>query len=169
MILISTSESHGAISGTNIKEFAIRSVVSEYCKLDLGGARLSSENIENAKISNLVVWPLEPGWDTVVLVRRCDIVSANIFATKPSVTVKYTLIGSLFGEDITPSKNHEEFVTFFLRRSHGLWRIERPMIAPHVSISAAISELKSFLIDEKDPERIKRINSTINSLKYLSA
>jgi hypothetical protein len=70
----------------------------------------------------------------------------------------------MFGANITPSRQHEELVTFTLTKSRDTWRIERPLIAPHVSVSAAISALNSLLIDEKDPEQIRLLNAGVDVL-----
>jgi hypothetical protein len=140
------------------------SVVQKYCKLDLDGARLSSQNPDNETISALGTWPIEPGWDTSVVVRTFEVVSTSLGPRKSTVTVRYIVLGNMFGAKITPSRQHEELVTFVLTKSRDAWRIERPLIPPHVSVLAAISALNSLLIDEKDPEQINSLNAGVDVL-----
>jgi hypothetical protein len=70
----------------------------------------------------------------------------------------------MFGAEVTPSPRRNELVKFELTKSSDGWLIERPLIAPHVSVSAAISALNSLLNDEKDAEQIKRLNAGIDVL-----
>jgi len=154
----------GAQSAIPANDNSPASVVQKYCKLDLDGARLSSQNSNNDAITALATWPIEPGWDTSVVVSAFEIVSKNIGPRESSVTVRYIVLGKMFGAKVTPSQKQKELVTFVLRKSHGGWLIERPLIAPHVSVSAAISALHGLLDDEKDPEQIKRLNAGIDLL-----
>lgn len=154
----------GAQSRIATNETSPASVVQEYCRLDLKGARLSSQNPDNERVSALVTWLIEPGWDTSVVVRTFEIVSTSLGPSKSSVTVRYIVLGNMFGAKITQSRQHEELVTFVLTKSRDLWRIERPLIAPHVSVPSAISALNSLLINEKDPEQIKRLNAGVDVL-----
>jgi hypothetical protein len=140
------------------------SVVQEYCRLDFEGARLSSQNPDNERISELVTWHIEPGWDTSVVIRTFEIVSTSLGPRKSSVTVRYIVLGNMFGAKITPPRQHEELVTFVLTKSRNAWRIERPLIVPHASVPATISETNSLLIDEKDPEQIKRLKAAVDVL-----
>ncbi|HEV2135165.1 MAG TPA: hypothetical protein VGR47_13100 [Terracidiphilus sp.] len=140
------------------------SVVQKYCKLDLDGARLSSQNPYADAITALATWPIEPGWDTSVVVSSFEIVSRKLGPKESTVTVRYIVLGNIFGAKITSSQQHKQLVTFTLTKSSTGWLIERPLIAPHVSVSAAISALNSLLSDEKNPEQIKRIKAGIDVL-----
>jgi hypothetical protein len=139
-------------------------VVQKYCSFDLDGARLSSQNPQNEKIAALATWPVEPGWDTSVVVSSCQTIGTSLGPKRSNVTVRYIVLGNMFGARITPSQQHKELVRFVLTKSRNGWLIERPLIAPHVSVSAAISALNSLLADEKDPEQIKRLHAGIGVL-----
>jgi hypothetical protein len=154
----------GAQSTIPANDNSPASVVQKYCKLDLDGARLSSQNPSNDVITALATWSIEPGWDTSVVVSTFEIVSTSLGSKESSVTVRYIVLGRMFGAKVTPSQKQKELVTFVLTKSPSGWLIERPLIAPHVSVSAAISALHSLLDDEKDPEQIKRINAGIDLL-----
>ncbi|HUN86146.1 MAG TPA: hypothetical protein VMU48_17330 [Terracidiphilus sp.] len=140
------------------------SVIRKYCELDLEGARLSSENPNADEITALATWRIEPGWDTSVVVSAFEIENTSLGPKESRVTVRYVVLGKMFGAKVAPAQQHKELVTFVLKESSGGWLIERPLIAPHVSVSAAISALKSLLIDEKDPEQIRRLNAGIAAL-----
>lgn len=164
LLLCFTSSIGEAESKTASNDASPVSVVQEYCGLDLKGARLSSQNPLNDKISALVTWPIEPGWDTIVVVRTFEVVSTILGPTKSSVTIRFSVIGNMFGTKIIASQQHKKLVTFVLTKSHDGWQIESPLIAPHVSVAAAISALNSLLIDEKNPEQIKHLHAGINVL-----
>jgi hypothetical protein len=65
------------------------------------------------------------------------------------------------------SPQHEEKVTFDLIRSGDTWKIQRPLIPPHISVNAAIVALRSLLKDEKDPLQRKRLHAGITILTRL--
>ncbi len=140
------------------------SVIQKYCKLDLGGDRLASQTPYEEAITALATWPNELGWDAVVVVSDFKIVSTILGPKESSVTVRYFLLGTMFGAKITPSNQHKEVVTFILTKSPNGWLIERPLIAPHVSVSTAISAVNGLLKDEKGPGQIKRLNAGIDVL-----
>jgi hypothetical protein len=154
----------GAQSRMASTEVSPTSVIQEYCRLDSEGARLSSQNPLSDKISAMVTWPIEPGWDTIVVVGNFEVVGSHSGPRKSSVTVRYTVLGNMFGAKVTASQQHKELVTFTLTKSKDGWRIVRPLIAPHVSVAAATSVLNSLLVDEKDPEQIKRLHAGIDVL-----
>ena len=138
-----------------------RSVVEAYCNLDLNGARLDSQNPANDMISKLSSWRVEPGWDSLIAIRACEVIRESPGPNRSTVVVRYTVLGRLVGASVTSSREHTELVKFVLKRSHGRWLIEKPMIPPHVSPSAAQSALESLLSDEHDSKRIDEIHAAI--------
>ena len=154
----------GAQTSGASDETSPASVVQNYCKLDLDGARLSSQNPQSDKIASLATWPIEPAWDTSVVVSNCQTISTSLGLKRSSVTVRYLLLGSMFGAQITRSQKRKELVKFVLTKSRDGWLIEHPLIAPHISVSAAISALNSLLINENDPEQIKRLQAGVDLL-----
>lgn len=140
-------------------------VVREYCELDMKGARLSSQNPYVDKIFALVSWPDEPGWDSAIVVKKFAIVSARLGHQTPTVTVRYNVFGKMTGTHVAPLNKREEFVTFSLSRSGSGWKIERPLIPPHVSVEAATTALGDLLKDERNAERRKRIEAELTILR----
>jgi len=143
------------------------SVVRDYCKLDFEGARLSSESSDFEKYFALVAWPDEPGWDGAVVIRNFRIVLSGSAQPVSKVTVRYVVLGNMSGARVTASPQHEEGVTFVLKRSGDTWKIEHPLIPPHISVHAAIVALSSLLKGEKDPEQRRRLRAGIAILTRL--
>lgn len=143
------------------REVSPASVVQEYCRLDFGGARLSSQNPNLDKIFALVTWPDEPGWDSAVVVKKYTVVRTVPGHLTSSVTVRYSVLGEMNGVEVVASPKHREFVTFVLSKTGKPWKIKRPVIPPHISVHAAISLLNDLLEIEKDPERRRQIRSGI--------
>lgn len=145
------------------------SVIQEYCKLDFVGARLSSQTLDNQSITELGTWLEEPGWDSFVVIRNFEIVNSSMGKMKSSVTVRYFVLGKMFGAKIVASRQHEELVTYVLTKSGNAWRIQHPLIAPHVSVQAAKTALMSLLPDVKDPEERKGISAGVAVLSHWAA
>ena len=154
-------------NGSTPGERSPASVVREYCRLDLEGARLSSNNPDSEKYFALVAWPDEPGWDGAIVIRNFAVTRSSSGQALAEVTVKYSVLGTLSGAAVTASPRHEESVTFTLKRSGSTWKIERPLISPHISVNAAIATLRGVLNGEKDPERRKRLSDGIAALSRL--
>jgi hypothetical protein len=136
------------------------------------GAKLitgSSENPYMDKISALATWQIEPGWDSVIVVRDFIIVRAHTGQRTSSIAVRYTALGQLSGTSVTPARQHEELVTFDLIMSGNEWKIERPLIPPHVSVQAEAAALRDLLSDEKDPQRRKRLDQGLAVLSRWSS
>ncbi len=133
-------------------------VVRQYCELDMKGARLSSENPYMDRISALGTWQIEPGWDSVIVVKDFIIVREHTGQRTSSVAVRYRVLGQMTGANVTPARQHEELVTFVLERPGNTWKIERPLIPPHVSVQAEATALRDLLSSEKDSQRRKRLD-----------
>ncbi|HEU5351646.1 MAG TPA: hypothetical protein VFU55_08615 [Terracidiphilus sp.] len=116
------------------------------------------------KISALGTWRAEPGWDSATVVRKFDISPASKGHRTSSVEVRYTVLGQMAGARVTRVRQHEELVTFVLAQHGDAWKIERPLIRPHVSVQAAATALRNILSDEKDPGRRKRLKQSLAML-----
>jgi hypothetical protein len=140
-------------------------VVREYCQLDMEGGRLSGQNPYVNTMFSLVAWPDEPGWDSAIVVKRFAIVGSHAGQPGPTVTVRYTLLAKMTGANLSRSEKPYEVVTFVLAKSGGGWKIQRPMIPPHVSVEAAKAALRGLLTDEKNPRRRVRLRHALALLQ----
>jgi hypothetical protein len=133
-------------------------VVRQYCELDMKGARLSSQNPYMDRISALGTWSIEPGWDSVIVVRNFVIVRVHSDHGTSSVEVRYTVLGQMTGASVTASRQHDELITFVMGKSENAWKIERPLIPPHVSVQAAAANLRDLISDENNPKNKERLD-----------
>jgi hypothetical protein len=141
------------------------SVVRQYCRLDAEGARLSSDNPNVEQYFALVKWPDEPGWDGAVVVRNFAVTHSKPGQSRSAVTVRYFVLGDMDGATVTDSKHHTELVTFTLTKSGGTWKIDGPLIPPHISVHAAIASLQSLLRTERSSEQRRQLRAGIGVLK----
>jgi len=141
------------------------SIVKEYCQKDFDGARTSSQTY--SQVDHLYLWPEEPGWDTVTIVKSYRIVSSQMRGNHAVVTVEYQTLGDIGGseflEDHTSTKvafklelgskewtwKNDEPV---LEVSNLAWRITYPIMQPHISVPYAIKHVASLVSTENDPE-----------------
>jgi len=143
-------------------------VVRQYCQFDMNGARLSSQSLYADKIDALVTWPVEPGWDSAVLVGGFIVVRAHPGQHISNVAVRYTVLGQMAASRVTAATHPGgDLVTFVLVKSGNEWKIKRPLIPPHVSIQAAASNLRSLLNGEKDPQRRNALEHALGVLNRL--
>jgi len=105
-------------------------VVRQYCDFDLNTGRISSGNL--AKLPPLVTWEEEPGWDKVIIVSDFKILSAKQSQDRATVTVKWEILGHSEAENITKDQK-SEVIDYQLRLVKGLWKIDAPVMPPHVS------------------------------------
>jgi len=131
-------------------------IVSRYCSLDSAGARLSSASYD--AISPLVTWDIEGGWDCLDVVAGFRVERAQLDSdSSASVLVSYDLLGFMGGSSWHPIgadsvQGHPERVSFHLLYDARLgWRIDDPMIRPHVSLAATVSHIERLL--SMDPKR----------------
>jgi hypothetical protein len=153
------------------------SVVQAYCQFDFEGARTRGETYD--RLSKLVLWHTEPGWDQSFAVRNFQIVSAKKDNTRAAVTVEYRLVGHIDGGEFTSTPRSER-VTFLLKRSSKewvwrheepvlvkgklAWRITQPIIPPHISVAYAIKHFES-IIGNPPNEYDQQLKVTVKKLK----
>ena len=123
-------------------------VVRLYCDFDLNSGRISTENFE--KLPPIVTWEQEPGWDTVVVVSGFKIVSSTQTQDHAVVAVKWAVLGHAEAENVTREEK-SEVVAYQLKLLKGLWKIDSPIIPPHVSLPT----LRTFVLKhfKREPER----------------
>jgi hypothetical protein len=107
------------------------SVVRLYCNFDLTTGRISTENFD--KLPALVTRKEEPGWDTVVVVSGFKILSSEQTRGTAVVTVQWDVLGYSDAESVTREQK-SEVIAYQLKLLKGLWRIDSPVIPPHVSL-----------------------------------
>lgn len=128
-------------------------IISRYCSLDSTGARLGSASYE--AVSPLVTWDNEGGWDCLDVIAGFRIEPPLMDSdSSASVVVSYDLLGFLGGSTwhgvVADSvRSHRETVSFRLLHDSRLgWRIDHPMIRPHVSLSATVSHIERLFAME---------------------
>ena len=124
------------------------SVVRLYCDFDLKSGRISTENFE--KLPPIVTWEVEPGWDTVVVVSGYKILSSKQTHDHAVVTVQWAVLGHSEAENVTREKK-SEVIAYQLKLLKGLWKIDSPVLPPHVSLPT----LRTFVLKhfQSEPKR----------------
>jgi hypothetical protein len=124
------------------------SVVRLYCDFDLKNGRISTENFR--KLPSVVTWEEEPGWDTVVVVTGYKILSSRQTHDRAVITVEWAVLGHSEAENVTQDRK-SEVVAYQLKLLKGLWKIDSPVIPPHVSLPT----LRTFVLKnfQDEPER----------------
>jgi hypothetical protein len=135
-------------------------VVRLYCDFDLRSGRISSENFE--KLPPIVTWEEEPGWDTVVVVSGFKILSSTQTHDRAVVTVEWSVLGRSEAENVVREQK-SEVIAYQLKFLKGLWKIDSPVIPPHVSLPA----LRAFVLKhfQSEPERQSVWLKNLDSLR----
>jgi hypothetical protein len=142
-------------------------VVEEYCHVDLNGARVSSDNPYVDKYFSLVSWQNEAGFGEMDITRECRLLSTSVHGKTAEVAMEYENIGTI--DEYTVHKAwRKERVLFKLTSTSGKWIIVHPMIRPHLSVSALISNFEDLLSREKNPSFKRKYEGVITNLKALS-
>ncbi len=139
-------------------------VVRQYCQFDMKGARLSSQNPYVDQITALATWPIEPGWDSATVVMDFEIIKTQAGQNTSSIEVRYGVLGQMTGASVIAARRHEQLVTFTLKKLGSSWKIDRPLIEPHVSVQAATSALRDLLAGETNPQRRERLDQGLATL-----
>jgi hypothetical protein len=135
-------------------------VVRMYCEFDLKTGRISTANF--AKLPPLVTWEEEPGWDTVTIVSGFRILSSKLFDRRATVSVRWDVLGHSEAENVTKDRK-SEVVEYQLKQINGLWKIDEPVIPPHILLSTA----RAFVLSQFQNEP-KRQASWLHSLDTLT-
>jgi len=136
------------------------SVVRLYCDFDLRNGRISSDNFR--KLPPVFTWEDEPGWDTVVIVSGYKILSAKQTHDHAVVTVRWTILGHSEGENVT-RENKSEVIAYQLKLLKGLWKIDSPVLPPHVSLPALRTHVMKHFHNE--PERQSLMIKNLDALR----
>jgi hypothetical protein len=129
-----------------------KEVVEKFCRLDADGQRLRGDTWRE-KIRPLILWPDEPGWDTVAVISDFNIVDVKTEGSEATVTVEYSMLGTTDTIDFYKLIK-KKTVKFSLLSVDGAWKINQPdMMLPHVSSKTIIKYLKELQLEE--PVQIK--------------
>src|ERR1043165_2595027 len=143
----------------------VRTVVTNYCRLDYEGARLANESWTRMK--PLTTWKDNPDWHGFTVILHYDVLSATSEGLHGSgVTVNYAVLGRFErGLGYTPEPGKEEGL-FRLKGVDGDWRIDtlEPPINPHVSKARAIAWLKSAMANEKNTDEKIEVQKALKDL-----
>jgi hypothetical protein len=140
-------------------------VVRKYCQLDYQGHRLTGTAWK--QVAELVAWENESGWDTATVVAGFRISAEQKKGKQWVVTVVFDVLGTMVGDSFH-EKHEPETVAFYLTRSHSKWRIQRPVIMPHVSIAAMRANLRELLNEEiQSSGRKAKLQAAVERLEAL--
>lgn len=110
---------------------AATAVMNRYLQLDGNADRVSDKNWEDVK--PYVTWLTPIPWDTMVVINDYRLTQVNVGSTRAQAIVVYTDIGEL-GSQFTPGKRIET-VTYHLNKVGNEWKVDGPVLKPHVLYS----------------------------------
>ncbi|MFC1477536.1 hypothetical protein ACFL6L_03610 [candidate division KSB1 bacterium] len=126
-----------------------KDIVIEYCRLDSGGARISSAG--DKSIRQLYSWKFEPGWDSVIIISGFTVKEVYVRDDSAAIRVDYDVLGILGGHDWIPADTDDKIyaplmekgktVNFRLIKTNNVWKINSPVVHPHVSIGSMLKHL----------------------------
>lgn len=160
MVLIAIDSFGGGVQGMS-SQSSPKDVVEKFCKLDAAGARLSSDTRKD--IETLLAWGEEGGYDEMIVIKDFKVNKAVIGKSTSKVSVDYFVLGSTDSFIFHKAKNRRSSVNFKLLKQEGKWKIEGPVIAPHVYWENAISHLR--LLQKSEPARKKQLESIIRAIE----
>jgi hypothetical protein len=148
-------------------------VVKKYYTADLEGARINGGRYK-ARITPLITWKQEPGWDTAFVTKKVYISkSEKTKGGKAIVEVRYEnagILGGGIGEDASLLEiKFTEVVIFILVQQGGKWKIQEPIIYPHISPKTLIKEVEPMIVAHKgkNADMVEKLENLINRLKEL--
>lgn len=143
-----------------------RDVLAKYLAADFAGSRIMAQT--EAATAKAVTWTEEPPWDQVVVVARYSIVKVKSKRKATKVTVQFENLGELKGEVYFPDPVKEE-TTFDVVRKFGSWKVDRPILVPHISVASAQKYLQEQLKKlEPNSEKRKDIDRSLELLRKTS-
>jgi len=138
--------------------------IKKYCSLDLGGARLSSTTW--SKVAPLIAWEDEPGWDAVVVVSGFRIGSPKETGSRALIPVTFRVLGTLDGDGPFVRGSRLETINFELARSETGWKVKKPVIPPHVSVSSISNNIRGLVETERgNSDRRRVLEATLKDLR----
>ena len=156
-------QTSNAAQGSGPHVAAPGEVVRQYCDFDFKIGRISSENA--AQLPPLTTWEEEPGWDGVTVVAGFQIVSTKVSQDRSSVTVRWQVLGDFNAERVV-AKQKEEIVEYQLKLVGGFWKIDSPVICPHVSAPTLRSFVMSNFPDDLHRQELVRGLASLGEKKH---
>lgn len=140
-----------------------RDLIEKYLSADFNGSRINNDTA--AATAKNVTWTEEPPWEQVIIVGHYHVGKQKNRRHMAKVNVKFENLGELKGDIFYPDTNVEE-VTFGMVRSGGAWKIDRPILVPHISVSTAEKFVTSQLAQAKpNSDRAKTLQKALDGLK----
>jgi hypothetical protein len=153
------------------QQFSILSpeeVVKTYCDLDAKGARGSGrskeEDLMAYKITLLVNWVEEPGWDQTWIIDGYEIYNKNIKRDRATISVVYRVIGIYCGNKFHPFCFYQ-LINFKLVKTEKGWKITDPLIPPHELKTTFIKYLTKEISLTTDKKWKKELQVLIDRIK----
>lgn len=113
-----------------------KELVHRYLLEDHRGARLDKESKSLTRTA--VTWATEPDEDRWLVTRSFRVESMKMRKRVAKVRVVFENLGEVRAGKFEPGGQREE-ATFDVVRKNGAWKIDRPILMPHVSPQAARS------------------------------
>ena len=145
-----------------------KATVEQYCKLDYDGARIGIYPGLADKVSPLINWHVEPGWDSSTVVSSYIVGEAVYDGERAKLVVKYLTVGRFEGNSSMIPYASQEMVEFRLVRKGADWIIDgigERLLQPHVSISAKIINLELILNQPVSESRRKILLNDVERLR----
>lgn len=143
-------------------------VVKAFCKFDARGKRIlrSLSDEGNTFYLNIVRWKEESIWDTVILISSYKIRKINRSQDKSQITVEYLVKGK-YSPDAIDIYDKNEKVIFLVSKTEGGWRIDGPVVKPHVYPEKMIASLEKRIEQEGDSAKKVKLEKDVSLLKNL--
>jgi len=109
----------------------VTAVMNRYLQLDGNADRVSDKNW--ADVKPVVTWLTPVSWNTVIVITDYRLTRVNVGSTRAQAIVVYTNIGEL-SDRFTPEKRIET-VTYHLNKVGKDWKVDGPVLKPHVLYS----------------------------------
>lgn len=163
VVLIASKSLSGGMQNisSQLSPISPKEIVAEFCRLDGTGLRLSGDTRKD--IEPLLAWGEEYGYDEIVVIKDFKVNKAIVTNSAATVSVEYFLLGTTDSFKFLKASKRENVVNFKLVEQNGLWRIEGPVIAPHVHWESAINHLR--LLQKNEPVRKKQLGSIIKAIE----
>lgn len=149
----------------------VRALVSKYCRLDYGGARLDPQSWP--KLQPVVWWKTNPDYAQIDVVSHYTVESEPVLTNgKYSVTVHYRLLGRFekgIGYSREPANSNED-VDYITTAVKDEWRIDdaEPNF-PHPSRAAMLQWLNDQISATQDPAAKNLYQEAVQKLQAQSA
>ncbi len=141
--------------------------VKKYFNADMNGMRLSGKTYQE-QISPLITWRNEPGWDVSFITKKAYISKIEQGTNNASVEVRYENSGFRYGDDLI-LVDFIEVVIFSLVKDRDSmhWKIEDPIIPPHVAPKTMVFRLEQRIAKERDRKEIEKLKNRVQTLREI--